>query len=1135
MAENTEKKILLDVQIKAADALKNLAQLKIQIDELKETHIGLKTAMKEVDTSTAEGAEQYEKIRQEYEQVGQEIKALTTRANEYQKTIQSNVKYEHEQTGSLQQLKAELSLNTAAYNKLSEAERNTVKGSMLQRQIVETTDKLKEAESELGNFRRSVGDYSIAGKALRDELRDLTKQMIVLAEQGQENSAEYVEAAKRAGELKDAIMDVNAEIKSQASDTATLDGLTQSVSAATAAYGTYKAATQALGVENETLEETMQKLMIVNTAIISLQEIQNALQKQSSAIMLVRNNITKAGTIVQSLNAKATAAQVAAENGGIIAKTKAIVITKLATAAQWLWNAAVSANPIMIFVIAIVAAIAAIAALISILNKSSVEEKAAAKAAKEYEEQRKKTAETIDNINRQQTKAYNERENQMRREILQMQANGAASVEIIKTKAKAEEDLRNIEINSSKARVKTLFEEHNKSLDVLKTQKDLLATMKTGSKRYKEQTENIRELTRAHNELVVKIREEQQAQINLTLQNAEALQKTAEERKKQYQDNAQKMLEMQKKFQDEANKVLELGMSKDFSVVQKWNVQKFNENQEYERKRLDMQRKFGQITATEYKLQNELLNKQAETFRNAQIADGQKYLAEQMRSLQNMMNNNADAQIDEINRKYEEAQKRLRTNEIPEPVRIAGESVEDFDKRQDEYKQYWLKRAEMELAFERQQAKEIADIRNSVLNSQLSEVNNIFSEKYAEDFAKFADNEREKTKVSIEMQKERSNASLAAIDEEFDKRRRAIEQSAQQLASLGVGGFDEETQKKLNELEIEHNRRKNLQIAADNAEMRTLESKKNLDEANSALAAENLSAKQKYDIKKEYLDRELEIYAGNKEKEQEIAMQQAELERELLDSRIAAYEEWSSRVGELLSAFNDAAKASEEAKIQQYEENNTRQKEVLENRLKSGLISQENYDKKVKELDKDLDRQKAELARKQAIRDKALKTFGVITATIQSIAESAKMGFPAAIPFVAMAGIFAAAQIAAIVSQPLPKARRGMLLKGKSHAQGGIPIEAEDGEVVINKRSVQMFKPLLSAINQAGGGVPFAGKYADGGYISRSVTNQLSFNKNEMVEAFSEAIAGQRIFLAMDEFRNSDGKYSDITDYSLKL
>ena len=90
--------------------------------------------------------------------------------------------------------------------------------------------------------------------------------------------------------------------------------------------------------------------------------------------------------------------------------------------------------------------------------------------------------------------------------------------------------------------------------------------------------------------------------------------------------------------------------------------------------------------------------------------------------------------------------------------------------------------------------------------------------------------------------------------------------------------------------------------------------------------------------------------------------------------------------------------------------------------------------------------------------------------------------------------IFYASQIAAVLgaasqakSVLSTKAARGMLLEdggminGNSHANGGVPFsvdgqlgfEAEGGEAIINKRSTQMFAPLLSAINEAGGGVAF--------------------------------------------------------------
>ena len=57
----------------------------------------------------------------------------------------------------------------------------------------------------------------------------------------------------------------------------------------------------------------------------------------------------------------------------------------------------------------------------------------------------------------------------------------------------------------------------------------------------------------------------------------------------------------------------------------------------------------------------------------------------------------------------------------------------------------------------------------------------------------------------------------------------------------------------------------------------------------------------------------------------------------------------------------------------------------------------------------------------------------------------------------------------------------GGVFEGNSHAQGGVKfssggrvMEAEGGEAIINRQSTSMYKPLLSAINQAGGGKKFA-------------------------------------------------------------
>jgi len=72
----------------------------------------------------------------------------------------------------------------------------------------------------------------------------------------------------------------------------------------------------------------------------------------------------------------------------------------------------------------------------------------------------------------------------------------------------------------------------------------------------------------------------------------------------------------------------------------------------------------------------------------------------------------------------------------------------------------------------------------------------------------------------------------------------------------------------------------------------------------------------------------------------------------------------------------------------------------------------------------------------------------------------------------------AALQTGTVLSQ---KFARGGLVEGNSHERGGVQgyignrsIELEGGEAVINKRSTEMFKPLLSKINAAGGGKRFA-------------------------------------------------------------
>jgi hypothetical protein len=85
------------------------------------------------------------------------------------------------------------SILTTAYNKMGEVQRNSEIGKKQSADIAALTDKISEAEHELGNFHRQVGNYAIAGKELKAELGETTNKLLALIEAGQKGSEEYWE------------------------------------------------------------------------------------------------------------------------------------------------------------------------------------------------------------------------------------------------------------------------------------------------------------------------------------------------------------------------------------------------------------------------------------------------------------------------------------------------------------------------------------------------------------------------------------------------------------------------------------------------------------------------------------------------------------------------------------------------------------------------------------------------------------------------------------------------------------------------------------------------------------------------------------------------------------------------------
>ena len=189
MAEET---IILEVFFDTEQAAANAVNLKKQIQDLKDQQKVLEISGKQ--------------LTEEYVQNAVAIKALSAeyRTNEQQLTkLQAAKKAE---LGSNEQLRAQLSVLTAQYNKLSQAEReNSVAGQVLQKQIKNISDQLKGTEGAIGDFRRNVGDYEGAVVSAANSLTGLRERLAELnreIETTDIGSARFKEASDEAANLR---------------------------------------------------------------------------------------------------------------------------------------------------------------------------------------------------------------------------------------------------------------------------------------------------------------------------------------------------------------------------------------------------------------------------------------------------------------------------------------------------------------------------------------------------------------------------------------------------------------------------------------------------------------------------------------------------------------------------------------------------------------------------------------------------------------------------------------------------------------------------------------------------------------------------------------------------------------------
>lgn len=340
------------------------------------------------------------------------------------------------------------------------------------------------------------------------------------------------------------------------------------------------------------------------------------------------------------------------------------------------------------------------------------------------------------------------------------------------------------------------------------------------------------------------------------------------------------------------------------------------------------------------------------------------------------------------------------------------------------------------------------------------------------------------------IRKEYDTKEIQIVNESYDKQKELDKNFLEQKREMRDLARALEYQKQISDLETQ---------GYTEFEMQKVQLDQQVEQRLASFLAENELKRQ---LDQENYDLNAEIEAQRRELENQIALEQDEIKKQNLQN--------------LLSSLNLIQQdyAVKEAKIAQEKELS---KWALASSVAMGM---------------------AKVAGEQT---KAGKALAIAGATIDTIAGSVRAlrDYPAPYSFILMgttiaAGLAQVAKIAGVdtggaesglaginqaISAYAPKkttvkAADGMLI-GPSHDNGGIPIktpdgmiEAEGGEIIINKKSSAMYRDVLSQINQIGGGVRFAsGGMVPGINISKLPTVQNSIKNGIDLNLMSEMIS----------------------------
>ena len=351
-----------------------------------------------------------------------------------------------------------------------------------------------------------------------------------------------------------------------------------------------------------------------------------------------------------------------------------------------------------------------------------------------------------------------------------------------------------------------------------------------------------------------------------------------------------------------------------------------------------------------------------------------------------------------------------------------------------------------------QRERDLVKEKNALLVSQAAEIANLEKlRNFSDDVTQSLEDRIEATQKAREIIAKQSADNVAIAEKELQ-----LFKDSNDLTNLSI-----EQQNELALLEAEASIKRGEAIATDTGELTKLNGFKD------ELAARDEERRQAA------ADAEaLRLAKIEEDTEKELA-----LIKKIADAKIESDKNQMSKADVIRKAQLAKEKAAADAKL------------ALEQQLLSSVAALGNKFAQAAAIIQDV----------QALKDAASATLKAFKDTKGNFATKAISA--------AITASLAAAMVLKVRSFAIPKAADGMLV-GNSHEQGGILIEAEGGEAIINKRSMAIpwVKQQASYLNELGGGVPF---FARGGMVSTQ--------EQDPFTNLQKSIESQRTVLVLDD------------------